>query len=206
MTFTRAVFVFALAMLALGVIGSRYIAHALFAAAPGPRVLAVRLPAATPTSTPQPSPTTGKTAVPARPTRTPTPTPRPTRTPRPTPSPTPGTATLARYWVGTAIARPGNTIAIGYVIANDTGHTAHIALGASLKSSHALSWLAGGVNDPEHDVVAIVPPGISTHSRYFTLPPHLRAGYYDVAWGLRDPRTGQRIALVMASAAIRVRH
>ena len=54
------------------------------------------------------------------------------------------------------------------------------------------------ISDPSHDVVAVVPPGISQHVRYFTLSPGLRAGAYDIAWGLRNPSTGSRVALVAA--------
>jgi hypothetical protein len=110
---------------------------------------------------------------------------------------------LARYWVGSQLARGGQTVSIGYVIDNETGHTARVWLGASIKGSRVLGW-AAGLSDPSHDVVAIVPPGVSTHVRFFTLPPNLYPGVYDVAWGLRSARTGLRDALVTAYAALRV--
>lgn len=133
---------------------------------------------------------------------------------RPTPTAAPATATpaptavtgivaLTQYWVGTLHTRPGRTIAIGYVIDNETGQTERITLGASLKSRRSLSW-AAAISDPWHDVVATVPPGTSTHVRYFTLPPGLRPGSYDVAWGLRNAVNGKRDALVFAPAVIRV--
>jgi hypothetical protein len=112
--------------------------------------------------------------------------------------------TLARYWVSTTSAVAGETVSIGYVIDNGTGRAERLELGASIKSDRVLSWLTGQINDPPHDVVAIVPPGVSTHVRYFTLPRGLRSGVYDVAWGLRDATTGQREALVAAAEALRV--
>lgn len=112
--------------------------------------------------------------------------------------------TLTRYWVGSNAVQPGQTVAIGYVIDNGTGQTARVTLGASIKSSRALSWLSGQINDPYHDVVAVVPPGVSTHIRYFTVPGHLRHGSYDVAWGLRNAVNGERDALVAASGALNV--
>jgi hypothetical protein len=135
----------------------------------------------------------------------PTATPRPTPTDPATPSPIPsGIVTLTNYWVGSATSHPGSTIAVGYVINNQTGATAHIELGASVKASSQLSWAQDSISDPSHDVVAVVPPGISQHVRYFTLSPGLRAGSYDIAWGLRNPSNGDRVALVAATKALHV--
>jgi hypothetical protein len=89
------------------------------------------------------------------------------------------------------------------VIDNHTGRTVHIMLGASIKASRVLSW-ASSLSDPGHDVVAAVSPGVSTHYRYFTLASTLRPGAYDIAWGLRDARSGERDALAAADAALRV--
>ena len=128
-----------------------------------------------------------------------------TEQPSPTASPTPsGEVTLANYWVGSSVTRPGTTIAVGYVIDNQTGATARIELGASVKASNQLNWATESISDPGHDVVAVIPPGISRHVRYFTLRPGLRAGSYDIAWGLRNPSTGSRVALVAAPSALRV--
>lgn len=132
------------------------------------------------------------------------PTPRPSRVLIPTATPSTGVVTLARYWVGTQRAHRGNTLEVGYVINNGTGHTMRVLLGASIKGSSSLSWATGTVNDPSHDVVAIVPPGVSTHIRYFTLPSRIRPGFYDAAWGLRNARSGRRTALVTASNVLRV--
>lgn len=238
MTFTRAVFVFAFAMLALGLVGSRALAAYLFPGLQGPP--SSRIVAIVNTSTSRPA--TKRTAIPTRtlaptvgPHRAPTtpPTPSPTRTsPSPTstraprvkatptatasatptviatatatPTPTIGIVTLARYWIATQQARTGQTIEIGYVIDNETGRAAHVLLGASLKSTRALSWASASIDDPPHDVVAVVPPGISTHVRFFTLPSDIHRGAYDVAWGLRDTTTGERDALVTAADALRV--
>lgn len=123
----------------------------------------------------------------------------------PVPSPTPsGVVTLTNYWVGSTTTHPGTTIAVGYVIDNRTGATAHVQLGASVKASSRLSWATDSISDPGHDVVAVVPPGISRHVRYFTLSRGLRSGSYDIAWGLRNPSTGARVALVAAQSALRV--
>lgn len=130
---------------------------------------------------------------------------RATATALPSPSPTPsGIVTLTNYWVDSATSHPGSTIAVGYVIDNQTGATARIELGASVKASSRLSWARDSISDPSHDVVAVVPPGISQHVRYFTLSTGLRAGSYDIAWGLRNPSTGSRVALVAAPKALRV--
>jgi len=112
--------------------------------------------------------------------------------------------TLANYWVNQTVVRHGRTFALGYVINNGTGHTLHLMLGASLKSSHTLSWAVKALSDPGHDVVAIVPPGVSTHERFFTLPSRVRPGAYDVAWGLRNAVTGDRAGLVAAPGALKV--
>lgn len=121
------------------------------------------------------------------------------------PTPTAGTVTLTRYWISTTLAHRGSTIGVGYVIDNETGRTDAIMLGASVKSTSTLSWLAA-INDTSHDVIATVPPGVSTHSRFFTLPTRLRPGLYDVAWGLRDAGTGASDAVVSADGVLRVTH
>jgi hypothetical protein len=118
--------------------------------------------------------------------------------------PTAGIVVLSRYWVSSAVARAGTTIGVGYVIENGTGSTQHVLLGASIKPGRVLSWLSS-ISDPSHDVVATVPPGVSTHIRYFTLSSRLRPGAYDVAWGLRDAATGRRDAIVAAPSALEVR-
>ncbi len=110
---------------------------------------------------------------------------------------------LANYWVGSQVARRGQTVAIGYVIDNPTGHVEHLSLGASIKSGRVLNW-GDSLADPPHDVVATIPPGVSTHIRYFTLPAGIRPGQYDVAWGLRNAISGNRAALVFASGALTV--
>ncbi len=244
MGFMRAIFIFALVMLVIGVVGTHYLLANLFgppAGAASPVAVAVHRPATTRKHRTSPAATTAptKAPAPATPTKTaiptlaatasPTPVPtiavavtrhifrqhhvkvarkaiKPTATPlpSPTPAPTSGTVTLTSYWVGSSTAQPGQTVSIGYVIDNGTGSTARITLGASIKSSHVISWLSGQINDPYHDVVAIVPPGVSTHIRYFTLPRRLHAGAYDVAWGLRNALSGGREALVAAPDALRV--
>jgi hypothetical protein len=244
MTFARIVFAFALLMLVVGIVGSRYISEVVFAPLQGsagtpiaaathaatPKAAATAT--ATPTPTILPAPARAPTSTP-RPTATisPTPTPRPlvtrvlkpggkrlqhhrakpklkptaTATTLPTPTATTGTVALARYWVGSQLARGGQTVSIGYVIDNETGQTARVLLGASIKGSRVVAWSAS-LSDPYHDVVAMVPPGVSTHVRFFTLPPSLQPGMYDVAWGLRSARTGLRDALVTGYAALRVTH
>lgn len=247
MGFLRAIFLFAIVMLIIGIVGTHYLLANLFSSpisAATPRVAMtvhkststakrhqVAIATAAPTKLPvPPTALAPKTATPA-PVATATPAvhvvthhalrrvtisrssrvrkAKPTATAKPLPSPTPtpgsGTVTLTSYWVGDSTAQPGQTVSIGYVINNGTGRTARITLGASIKSSHVISWLSGQINDPYHDVVAIVPPGVSTHVRYFTLPSRLRAGTYDVAWGLRNALSGGRDALVAAPDALRVR-
>ncbi|MGH2448905.1 MAG: hypothetical protein ACRDFS_09945 [Chloroflexota bacterium] len=109
-----------------------------------------------------------------------------------------------RYWVSSVSARRGQTIEVGYVINNGTGRTARIELGASLKSDRVLNWARGEIDDPVHDVVAIVRPGVTQHERFFTLPSRLHPGRYDVAWGLRNASDGARVALVEAPSALKV--
>lgn len=140
-------------------------------------------------------------AAPHPPTPTPTFLPTPTLVPTSTPT---GILTLARYWVGSTTARRGQTVSVGYVIDNETGQTARLLLGASIKADTVLSWAGSSLSDPSHDVVAIVPPGVSTHIRYFSLPTHIRPGAYDIAWGLRDVSSGQRDALVAAPGALQI--
>ncbi len=261
MGFLRGIFLFALVMLGIGVIGTHYLLTSLFSPAGGAAPGAVAMVLHRPTSTPvhavagrngthapgkgdahrhgsvrttHPSTTTRKPAATPSSTRVatihmvsrhrrvhrngsvkarrravvkrPEPTATPTATPQPSPTPTPmsGTVSLTNYWVGSSTAQPGQTVSIGYVINNGTGHTVRVTLGASIKSSRSVSWLSGQINDPYHDVVATVPPGISTHIRYFTVPARLRAGSYDVAWGLSNALTGSRESLVAAVGALRI--
>jgi hypothetical protein len=131
-------------------------------------------------------------------------TPRPTATPAPTPQPTTGTIVLTNYYVTSSSARTGQTVSVVYTIDNGTGHTAHLMLGASIKSMRVANWAVGAINDPSHDVVAVAPPGLTTHLRYFTLSPSLRPGAYDVGWGLRDAATGQSVTFLAAQGALRV--
>lgn len=217
MTLTRAVFVAVLLTPIIGLIGSHYVVSAMLGgdAAPAfaPRAtLAPTREAHRHTAVP----TTSSTQLPAlqaamRSTSTPTPKPRVTRTPRPAatatvmPTPTAGIITLARYWIGTTVARHGSTISFGYVIDNATGQSAELMLGASIKSSRTLSWVGTAISDPAHDVVATVPPGVTTHTRYFTIPSRLKPGSYDVAWGLRNSTTGQSVAVVSSIASLSVR-
>jgi hypothetical protein len=200
MSFVRGVFLFALLMLLVGILGSRFLMAPLFAQVPTEPTIPPATNTPRPTATA--SPTTTATPTPlATPTALSTPTALVTATP--TATPTSGTVSLDRYWVGSPSARRGNIISIGYVIDNGTGRTQRIMLGASIKSARSLSWFSS-ISDPSHDVVAIVPPGVSTHIRYFTLPYGLRPGSYDVAWGLRDAATGNRDALVTAALSLRV--
>jgi hypothetical protein len=133
----------------------------------------------------------------------PTFTPVPTATAEPTPQSSVGEVALSNYWVNSQRVQSGQVIAIGYVIRNDTHTTERVMLGASLKARWAASW-TDAINDPNHDVVALVPPGATVHVRYFALPPGLRPGKYDVAWGLRDATTGQRLGLAFAPSVVTV--
>jgi hypothetical protein len=111
---------------------------------------------------------------------------------------------LSNYWVASTSARPGQTLTVHYVIENSTGVTLRLWLGASIKPVRIARWSAEAISDPEHDVVATVPVGLTTHMRYFTLSPQLSPGIYDVAWGLRDGRTGERVTLATATGVLRV--
>lgn len=122
----------------------------------------------------------------------------------PVPSPTTGTVVLARYWIGTTVARRGSIISVGYVIANGTGRTEGLSLGASIKPSRALDWATAAISDPRRDVVATVPPGTTIHARYFAIPATLRPGLYDVAWGLRNAAAGSRVAVVFSPGVLRI--
>lgn len=190
--------------------------------APTVQVRPSSTPAPTATRPPRPSPTavTVATAT-AVPKRSATPAPRrpkrqlaarhrprhrvvrPTPVPTPSPIPTTGITTITNYWISETAARRGTTIAVGYTIDNGTGATERVLLGASIKPSSVATW-GRSVSDPYHDVVAIVPPGITTHVRYFTLARGLRPGAYDVAWGLRGADTGTPVALVTARDSLRI--
>lgn len=115
-----------------------------------------------------------------------------------------GIVRLVTYWVGTPRVPRGQTVSIGYVIDNELGVTVRLMLGASIKLAHGASWASGALSDPAHDVVATVAPGTTTHARFFTLLPNLRAGTYDVAWGLRDAQTGHHVVLATAANALQV--
>lgn len=111
--------------------------------------------------------------------------------------------TITNYWISQTAVKRGTTIAIGYTIDNGTGKTEHVLLGASIKPSSVPTW-GKSVSDPFHDVIATVPPGVTTHVRYFTLTYALRPGQYDVAWGLRAASSGVSVALVTAPESLRV--
>lgn len=206
MTFSRFVFVFAFLMLLVGAgIGRWLIGPSLGRPAQSGSVLVADAPTTTATAASRPTRTPTRAihrAAAPRPTSTATP--APTSTALPTPTPASGAVTMTRYWIGALQARAGQTMSVGYVIDNGTGRTVRLLLGASLKPSRSPSWAIGTLNDPAHDVVAIVPPGRSTHVRFFTIPPGIRPGSYDVAWGLRDALTAQRDALVVAPGVLRV--
>jgi hypothetical protein len=108
------------------------------------------------------------------------------------------------YWVAHERVPCGQRLAIGYVIDNATGATTRLWLGASIKPTGTPDWSTGIINDPAHDVVAIVAPGVTTHVRFFRLSAALHPGLYDVAWGLRDALTGRRVVLVAASRVVTV--
>lgn len=116
--------------------------------------------------------------------------------------PTTSTVRLINYWLASVHARRGQTVSLVYVFNNATGAPVRLWLGASLKRPAVPEWGAGAINDPAHDTIALVPPGVSVYTRYFTLTASLRPGAYDVAWSVRDPDTGQRIALVAADKAL----
>jgi hypothetical protein len=155
----------------------------------GVRPTATLLPTATDTASPTPIPTPTVVA---------------SATATATPAPTTGTLRLAGYSVSQSGAAPGSTIAVTYTIVNGTGRAERLELGASIKSSRSATWTSGVISDPGHDVVAIVPPGTSTHFRYFTVPSGARAGRYDVGWGLIDASTGQAVAFSQAGGALSV--
>lgn len=128
---------------------------------------------------------------------------RPTATPEPSPTAGSGVTALTNYWISQTAAARGTTIAVGYTINNGTGHTERVMLGASIKPATVPTW-GRSISDPFHDVVAMVPPGVTTHVRYFTLANGLRPGRYDVAWGLRNAANGVPVALVSAPLSLRV--
>ncbi|GAC1321496.1 MAG: hypothetical protein NVS2B16_11150 [Chloroflexota bacterium] len=234
MTFVRGIFLFALVMLVVGMVGSRIMLQNIFGSAAHPAVTRPVANRATPSRVVAARRHTARAGIAsarshatsglrphhhmtlsqahARPrARAHIPAARavalvqtPIPTPIPLPTPTIGPVSIARYWVNQTAARHGNTVALGYVINNPTGHTIRMMLGASVKSTRAMSWAAQSLSDPAHDVVAIVPPGISTHTRFFTLPSRLHPGAYDVAWGLRNATSGRRDGLVAAPSALRV--
>jgi hypothetical protein len=164
---------------------------------------AVRHTHARPTAT-APRAATARPTATAAPSPTPTPTPGVSPTPTATPAPTTGTVQLASYAVSRSGAAPGTTISVTYTIVNGTGRTERLELGASIKSSRSATWTSGVISDPGHDVVAIVPPGTSTHLRYFTVPSGARSGRYDVGWGLIDASTGHPVAFSASSGALSV--
>jgi hypothetical protein len=108
---------------------------------------------------------------------------------------------LKNYWVGASHVHRGQTISFDYVIDNPRNTVVRLWLGASLKPNSEKSW-AQAISDPPHDVVATVAPGTTIHLRYFTVPASLHTGIYDLAWGLRDVNTGQRVELVVAHGAL----
>lgn len=159
-------------------------------------------PVAPPPSSPVPPPVT-PTVPPTK--APPTRTVPPTQTPLPTVPPTlaPISVSIQSYSLDASWVNPGQTVGVRYVIVNNSGRTVDVLLGASLKSSRIAGWGAA-INDPSHDIVAAVPPGTSSHLRYFTVPSTLRPGTYDAAWGLKDSNTGAPEALVTSAAAVRV--
>lgn len=104
--------------------------------------------------------------------------------PLPTASPTPGTIRIVNYWIGRRTVRRGELLSLSYVLDNETGGTLRLWLGASIMPATGRNWLTQSLSDRSHDVIATIPPGITTHLRYFLIPPRAPAGLYDVAWGL----------------------
>lgn len=201
MSLARALFVFALFTPVLSATGSKFVVSAILGQSPqtvvapgAPVAAALPVRAMVPISTPAhatPSPTPNTTAGPT-----------PSATASSTPSATSDTITLTRYWLGQTSAHPGDTILVEYAVSNGTGRPAQLTLGMSMKASSAPGW-GSGFADPSHDVTATVPPGNSTHERYFALPATLAPGGYDVAWGLKDS-TGAQVTVVSATDALHV--
>lgn len=117
-------------------------------------------------------------------------------------SPTSGAATLSKYWLDQTEAHAGDTITVRYDIQNGTGRLMYIGLGVSMKPSSSPSWISA-VTDPAHNVTAAVPPGTSSHTRYFTLPSGMASGSYDVAWGITDS-SGRQIDVDSSPGALRI--
>ena len=93
--------------------------------------------------------------------------------------------------VGERSVRPGQLLEVVYFIENTTGATQRVLLGASiLPTGLRHAWSTRGINDPRHDLVATVPPGVSLHVRFFEIPRSLSPGSYDVGWGLKTPAGG----------------
>lgn len=203
MSLARAIFVFALFTPVLGATGSKFVVSAILGQSPqtavapaASQVAAVSTPAMVSISTP----------LPATPRPSSTPTPLTSLTPVPTITPavssTAATVTLTKYWLDQTQAHAGDTITVRYDIENGTGQLMYIGLGVSMKPASARSWISAFI-DPAHDVTAAVPPGSSSHTRYFGLPAGLAPGSYDVAWGLKDTG-GRQIAVESAPGVLRI--
>ncbi len=123
----------------------------------------------------------------------------------PIPQAAPGSIRLTNYWINRRSITVGELLALTYVIDNTTGMTARVWLGASLMPASDHNWAADAINDQMHDVVAVAPPGLSTHLRYFTVRRGLHIGLYDVAWGLLS-LTHRPLALVTVPEELAVHH
>ena len=216
MSFMRGAFVLTFTMLVLGFLAGLFALGPLFHSggveqfvpvlkrsfsfAPPPSPSAARaMSQLAPTATPRPPTATAR----PRSTAIPSVTPAPTLGPTVVPTPSAIRVALQGYSLDETWVRPGQQVAVRYVITNTSGRTVNVLLGASLKPARSATW-SSAVSDSSHDVVASVPPGTTAHLRYFTVPYNLHPGIYDAAWGLKNASTGASEALVTSRAAIRV--
>jgi hypothetical protein len=139
---------------------------------PQAEAVAAAVTAVVPTSLPTPIRLATATVAP-------TPTARPSATPVPSPT-VERLPSLASYDFTPKSALSGESITLRYEIASDADSPIQVVLGASIRPSGG----GGAIDDSPDDKTVTVQPGRGVYQRVFHLPDTVRAGRYDVLWGL----------------------
>jgi len=110
-------------------------------------------------------------------------------------NPPPNPPTITGNTLSTATANPGEVITFNYQINNPNSFNVDVTLGAQIRPT-GLSTL---IDDMNNDKDVTLPPGYSSHSRQFQIPPNgnvsnpATTGTYDANWVIFEPGNSANI-------------
>ena len=97
--------------------------------------------------------------------------------------------------LSTTTANPGETITFSYQINNPNSFNVDVTLGAQIRPSASSAW----IDDWNNDKDVTLPPGTSSHSRQYQIPPNgnvsdpASSGTYDAIWVIFEPGNSANI-------------